>query len=137
MISVFTGSPQNFSYMSDFDFGDYPIGAFAEIFSVPKFLSGLRSIPKDQPWHLAHVTSWMRKSEKITSLMLPENYKRHPGWRWTIDYPEDYRFIVELIKQLGSDWNTLQYPEISEILMANPELNLINANLRQKNLELG
>ena len=137
MIQTFNSVETEIDYMSDFDFGFYPVGAFAEIFSVSKFLSGLKGIPILEPWHLAHVTSWMRKTTRISPLALPLNFEKRPGWRWTIDYPEDFEFMTKLIKELGNSWTQATYPEILEVLEQNPELTKINSHLHQKPIELG
>ena len=137
MIESFMSSDEPIDYMSDFDFGQYPIGAFAEIFSVNSFLSGIKNIPKSEPWHFAHVTSWMRKNTPITSLGLPAEFEKRPGWRWTVDYPEDLYFIRKLIELLGQSWVELTYPEIVRILDKNLELLQINSRVKQKPIELG
>jgi spore coat polysaccharide biosynthesis protein SpsF (cytidylyltransferase family) len=137
MIDNIKGSHERIDYMSDFDFGDYPIGAFAEIFSVPTFLSSIKNIPSSEPWHLSHVTSWMRNTAQISSLKLPEEFVRRPGWRWTVDYPEDLIFIRKLTELLGKSWTELTYPEIVSILDKNLNFLRINSGLDQKPIELG
>lgn len=137
MIRKFIDSSQDIDYMSDFDFKQYPVGAFAEIFSVPKFLSGIKAIPVQEPWHFSHVTSWMRKSTRISPLQLPANFEFRPSWRWTVDYPEDFDFISQLIKCIGESWIHSTYPQIVQILDQNPKLLAINSSLVQKPLELG
>jgi spore coat polysaccharide biosynthesis protein SpsF (cytidylyltransferase family) len=137
MIRKFDDLCQEIDYMSDFDFGEYPVGAFAEIFSVPKFLSGVKDIPADEPWHFAHVTSWMRKSTRISPLQLPSIFVPRTSWRWTIDYPEDLEFISQLIKCMGRSWISSTYPEIVRVLDSKPQLLAINFSLKQKPIELG
>jgi spore coat polysaccharide biosynthesis protein SpsF (cytidylyltransferase family) len=137
MIRKFKDVDQEIDYMSDFDFRQYPVGAFAEIFSVAKFLSGIKDIPAKEPWHFAHVTSWMRKSARSSPLQLPADFPLRPSWRWTVDYPEDLDFIAQLIKSIGSSWINSTYQEIVQILDANPDLLAINSKFDQKPLELG
>ena len=137
MIETFTTTDQEFDYMSDFDFGRYPVGAFAEIFSVSKFLSGIKDIPESEPWHFAHVTSWMRRTNRISPLRLPDEFKQRKNWRWTVDYAEDFEFISKLISVLGDSWINLNYPKIVEVLDMNPELLQINSSIKQKSIELG
>jgi spore coat polysaccharide biosynthesis protein SpsF len=137
MIENFTSFNQKFDYMSDFDFGHYPTGAFAEIFSVQQFLSGVKNIPESEPWHRAHVTSWMRKTTRISSLLLPGEFVQRPTWRWTVDYDEDYEFFQQLIEVLGKSWITFTYPEIVKVLDRYPEILKINSGMKQKSIELG
>ena len=137
MISEFTTSMANIDYMSDFDYGHFPMGAFAEIFSVPKFLSGITNIPESEPWHNSHVTSWMRKSSQRSALKLPIEFKHRPDWRWTVDYPEDLEFARKLISLLGESWITLPYPKIVEVIDQNPGLEEINKGISQKTIEMG
>ena len=137
MIENFNSLNNEIDYMSDFDFGYFPAGAFAEVFSVPKFLMGIESIPNVEPWHRAHVTTWMRKTTRISSLLLPNDFVSRPNWRWTVDYSEDLRFIHQLINKLGESWINLSYPEIVKVIDRNPELVRINSRMKQKPIELG
>ena len=137
MIKSFNLNNHGNDYMSDFDFGQYPIGAFAEIFSVAKFLSGIKEIPENEPWHFAHVTSWMRQSTQISPLIIPDEFVPRRGWRWTVDYPEDFAFLERLIDVLGESWIHMTYPEIVRVLDVNPELLKINLGINQKSIELG
>ena len=137
MIKSFNLCNHEIDYMSDFDFGQFPIGAFAEIFSVAKFLTGIKDISESEPWHLAHVTSWMRKSTQISPLILPKEFVPRKGWRWTVDYPEDFEFIERLTDVLGDSWIHMTYPEIVRVLDENPELLKINLGISQKLIELG
>jgi spore coat polysaccharide biosynthesis protein SpsF (cytidylyltransferase family) len=137
MIENIKNSHDRIEYVSDFDYGEYPIGAFAEIFSVPAFLSGIKNIPKSEPWHFAHVTSWMRKTAQVGSLQLPAEFVQRPGWRWTVDYPEDLVFIRKLTESLGKSWIDLTYPEIVSVLDKKLNLLRINSSVNQKSIELG
>ena len=137
MIKTFTSADPPIDYMSDFDFGFFPTGAFAEIFSVSKFLSTIKDIPESEPWHFSHVTSWMRKNTRISSLRLPIEFEQRPNWRWTIDYPEDFEFISQLTKTLGDSWVNFSYPEIIEVLDKSPALTKINSGIAQKSIEQG
>jgi spore coat polysaccharide biosynthesis protein SpsF len=137
MIRYFNLNDHEIDYMSDFDFGYYPLGAFAEIFSVAKFLSSIKDITEYEPWHFSHVTSWMRKSTRISPLKLPDEFVRRPGWRWTVDYPEDFEFLGRLTDVLGKSWMNMTYPEIVKVLDRNPELLKINLGVSQKLIELG
>jgi spore coat polysaccharide biosynthesis protein SpsF len=137
MIEKFHLMRDESDYMSDFDFGHFPTGAFAEVFSVPKFLTGIKHIPKSEPWHHAHVTSWMRKSTRVSSLLLPNDFLRRPNWRWTVDYAEDLQFIKQLIEKLGDSWIEFSYPEIVKVIDRNPDLVRINYGMKQKSIELG
>jgi spore coat polysaccharide biosynthesis protein SpsF len=137
MINSFTTSVTKIDYMSDFDYGFFPAGAFAEIFSVPKFLLGLNDIPESEPWHYSHVTSWMRKSTQKSPLTLPVHFEPRPGWRWTVDYQEDLEFIRNLILLLGESWMTAPYPKIVEVIDQNLKLLEINKGFSQKNIKLG
>ena len=137
MIRKFKDVDQEIDYMSDFDFRQYPVGAFAEIFSVAKFLSGIKDIPASEPWHLSHVTSWMRKTTRISPLQLPTSFVSRASWRWTVDYPEDLEFMIRLIKYIGNSWINSTYQEIVQILDENPKLLTINSGFAQRPLELG
>ena len=79
----------------------------------------------------------MRRTNRISPLRLPDEFKQRKNWRWTVDYAEDFEFISKLISVLGDSWINLNYPKIVEVLDMNPELLQINSSIKQKSIELG
>lgn len=137
MTEAFAATFKKIDYISDFELGQYPTGAFAEIFSAAVFLESLGTIPITDHWHFSHVTSWMRLISRTSSLKLPREFKHRPKWRWTVDYPEDFQFINQLVNVMGSSWLDWSYPEIVKVLDKYPQLTEINQGLVQKQIELG
>ena len=54
--------------------------------------------------------------------------------RWTLDTPEDYRFLVLLFELLGSRWQQAGYEEVADLLAQHPEIMRINCDVQQKQL---
>jgi spore coat polysaccharide biosynthesis protein SpsF len=52
--------------------------------------------------------------------------------RWTLDAPEDYRFLSLLFELLGTRWQQAGYEEIADLLAQHSELMSINGDVRQK-----
>ena len=49
--------------------------------------------------------------------------------RWTVDYPEDLRFVEEVLRELGEGGETAGLAEINAVLERRPELREINRHL--------
>lgn len=95
------------------------------------------AIPADEDYHRTHVTSWTVAKGQVQRIPEPNDWPARPGWRWTVDTPEDYAMAQKAFAQFGEDWATIRYPEMVAQLDAHPEITGINGSIRQKSLEEG
>jgi spore coat polysaccharide biosynthesis protein SpsF len=80
---------------------------------------------------LEHVTPyiWKNRSGKVEFYQVKQTTD-NSRFRITVDTPEDFELIKELIEKYKAD--QLSYTEIEHILITHPELSAINAHIEQK-----
>ena len=106
----------------------YPRGLDVEIFRFTALKDAYENAV--DPYEREHVTPYIY-----------ENYsKRHyhrwnqsfPAYRWTLDTEEDFLFISEVYRYLYKGIHNFYTDDILELLRTHPELNEINAQVKQK-----
>ncbi len=111
-------------YVSNVSPRTYPDGLDTEVFS----LSALERV-------------WQEVKDPREREMIPENFLEHPkkyrlgnvaydrdlsAMRWTVDYPDDLKFITEIYRRLYREDKIFVMADILELLTKNPELPEIN-----------
>lgn len=114
-------------YCSNIDPPCYPDGLDVEVFSR---LSLEHSAPFSTSYAKEHVTANLRSDLGVTRLSLLTNYDGSQH-RWTIDEPDDYRFLLELYKALGQNLLSMDWRAIAAFLDDNLNLSLINSMHRR------
>lgn len=119
-------------YLSNTLIRTYPRGVDAEIFSY----GALRAAHERarEPYEREHVTPYIYMHPERFVL---ENYASNPNLshlRWTLDTPEDLRFIEEVYGALYREGEIFSTAAILTLLEGRPELAQINAHVPQKAL---
>lgn len=116
---VKNSSPE-ITYLSDFDSKNFPIGSFGEIFLASALLKCKNNM---LDYHKSHVTLKLRENLK-NEISIPHNssFPFAPGWRWTIDYQEDYEWLCNLNNTLDNNLINYNYCELVEFLNLNKKL---------------
>jgi spore coat polysaccharide biosynthesis protein SpsF len=114
-----------------------PLGYGAELARAAELLASEREIPAAEPWHRTHVLSWLRSRSQPCLAPAPADWPARPGWRWTIDTPEDLAMARGAFALFGARAASLSYPEMVARLDAHPEVAGANLHVRQKAVEEG
>jgi spore coat polysaccharide biosynthesis protein SpsF len=79
-----------------------------------------------QPSEREHVTPWLRSNPGLRKANLPGPGGKAAEQRWTLDFPEDYRFLVSLFERLPP-WPAIpSTAEVLAILARHPDILDIN-----------
>lgn len=130
-------NPNAFDYISDFDSHLFPTGSFPEIVSATELFNAEKALGEKLTSHHAHVTSWTRVHARTSQIHGKEIWPRKPGWRWTVDYREDFDFVNQVFELLGDQWREFNYERLCALIENHPEISSINSHLAQKSEELG
>lgn len=114
-----------------------PVGYGVELVRADALRRASAAIPASQPFHRAHVTSWLTQNGRLASVALPEAWPMRADWRWTIDTYEDLAMARSAFRLFGSEAATIDYPAMVRRLDATPEIAAMNAHIVQKKLEEG
>ncbi len=126
------GRQQPCDYLSNSLERTYPRGLDAEIFS--------RAVLEDafahatEPHEREHVTPYIYHHPEKFRVCHFKAAKDLSELRWTLDTPEDYRFLVEVFSRLEMDGSCFSTGQVLTLLAAHPELADINREIRQKEL---
>jgi spore coat polysaccharide biosynthesis protein SpsF len=102
----------------------WPHGLDCEVFTVQALRLAHRqaSFQEDRE----HVTPWLRRNPDLTKVGLEGPGGDVAAMRWTIDYPEDLKFLQTLASKCNLI-QTLRWQDIAAAIRANPQLLAINA----------
>ena len=81
---------------------------------------------------LEHVTPYLYRNPKKYNLLSVKNKEDLSKYRWTIDYPEDFKFVEEIYKRFGTDNSSFNMKDIVNLLNNEPELTKINSKYKKK-----
>ncbi len=113
----------------------FPLGYMPAIFRARALIDIESRIPADENYHRSHVTSVFLK-ESAQAIRIKELPNR-PGWRWTIDTLEDLSMAREVFMKFGTEWKTISYDNMVQIVDSNLYLMEINSQIVQKDIQDG
>ena len=111
----------------------YPIGLDAEIVSMPMLEKAWKNA--EEKYEREHVMPWFYDTPgrcKVSILDNPVDYGMH---RWTVDSPEDYAMMQALFNRLENP-STASWMDVLHTIEANPDLELINASTKAKEMKV-
>ena len=82
----------------------------------------------DAPADREHVTPWLRRDESVHRIHVPGPDAALATKRWTLDFPEDYRFFEALFDLLPPAPHIARFDEILAVIEAHPEIAALNAH---------
>lgn len=109
---------------------NYPRGLDTEVFSF----GALQRCYKEavaQP-DREHVTPYIYRNPQLFNFHYFDSYEDLSSYRWTVDTPEDYQLLKNIIEALYSRKVDFNYKDILALLAEFPEWVSINAHVRQK-----
>ncbi len=110
----------------------FPRGLDTEIFTFQTLETAYREAKK--PYEREHVTPYIWQDDKrfrILDVTFPKNYS---DLRWTVDTPEDFKFVTAVYESLYSQKSDFGFHDILKLLEKNPYLQIMNRNIQQKAL---
>lgn len=87
--------------------------------------------------HRAHVTSAIRERGGSSAWDPPAAWPRRPGWRWTVDTPDDLAMADAAFRAFGPGAASIDYPAMVECLDLLPEVTARNAMVAQRSADEG
>ncbi|MDA7441047.1 glycosyltransferase family protein [Candidatus Pseudothioglobus singularis] len=139
MIDEFETASLDIDMVSNCINRSFPIGLDCRIINAKTLLT-VNDICKD-PIHRSHGTTYIYASEDSSRFKNKNIYAidelNMPSWRWTLDTPEDYKFLRKLFKDYGDSIIDASAIELASFLKKNMELLKINSNIVQKTIEMG
>lgn len=103
----------------------WPHGLDCEVFSA-KLLKEA-ALKSTDPYEREHVTPWMRNNNPdvvVANLPFPQGNSYVN--RWTLDTPEDYKFLCQLFERMPDGPKAFDYRVPLAIVEADPSLSAIN-----------
>jgi len=113
-------------YVSNFVRRTYPRGLDCEIITQRALH---RAWLEDREWR-EHVTPYVYKHPEQFSIGSVTNDEDFSHMRWTVDTSEDLAFVRKVYDHFGHD--RFSWRDVLEVLKANPQWEMINANVEQK-----
>jgi len=83
-----------------------------------------------------HVTPYLYQNPGLFRLLSVTNDQDYSGYRWTVDTPEDLKFVCAVYNRLGSTGD-FSWMDVLALLAQEPALAEMNRDIRQKSLRKG
>ncbi len=105
----------------------FPEGMDIEIFSRIALEKAWKEASK--PSEREHVTFYFWKNTDLFSIYRYDLSQNLSNYRLTVDYPEDFELVKNIIKYFGDSLSDIQLHQIIEFLNDNPSLLLLNKDI--------
>lgn len=108
----------------------FPHGLDCEAFSAVALERAFENarLPEERE----HVTPWLRTQSDVRHAVVTGPGGDLAHQRWTLDYPEDYAFLVALFDLLAPAPEIPGWRVVADLVAARPDLERINRNRRQR-----
>ena len=139
VVSVFKQAEGRYDFVSNEIERSYPIGLDCRVFPVA-VLEEAAELCQDE-MHRVHGSTYIyrgagRDRYRVKNVLAPEVLNRST-LRWTLDEQADLDFLKKVMQHFGNRYDRFTALELMQWLDSHPELNSINAGVRQKALEDG
>jgi spore coat polysaccharide biosynthesis protein SpsF len=130
-VDKYMSTSNKWLYMSNGIERTYPRGFDFEIFSLPMLKEAFEK--STSPSEREHVTPYFYQNRHgLTQFEHIKQSSDMSSYRLTVDEADDFKLIEKLITDFHCE--KLSADEICSVLLANPELKLINQHIEQKKL---
>ena len=105
----------------------YPEGLDVEVFRFDalKRAHGEAALSSDRE----HVTPYIWRHPELFKAVNFEHSEDLSGWRWTLDWPEDFQFILAVYHHFYKGHSYFPYREVIDYVRAHPDLLQINSGV--------
>ncbi|WCK54189.1 glycosyltransferase family protein [Aneurinibacillus sp. Ricciae_BoGa-3] len=133
VINAYLHGTEHYDYVSNTLTRTYPRGLDVEVFSIAALSEAYKRA--SSPAEIEHVTPYIyhpHNNFRLGNL----GYKEDKSfYRWTVDTPEDFELIKNIIESLYPINCDFKMLDVFELLTHHPEWPLINQHIEQKSLE--
>lgn len=112
----------------------YPRGLDTEVFSFEALERAWKEAKEN--YQREHVTPYLYENPEKFKLLNVSNDDDLSHLRWTLDTPDDFKFISEIYKRLYNKEKMFYMEDILKVLDKEPELIEINKNIKQKEIKI-
>ncbi|MEY8763045.1 MULTISPECIES: cytidylyltransferase domain-containing protein [Clostridium] len=123
---------ENIDYLSNKIKPTYPRGLDVEIFTFKALEKCFKEADKD--YEKEHVTPYIYLNPDKFKFKNYENKKDYSKFRWTLDTKEDLELIEIIYNNLYKENSFFYFEDILKFVLDNPEVSIVNENVRQKEL---
>lgn len=120
------------NYASNFLERTYPRGLDNEVVSFDDLARAWCEAKR--PYQRVHVTPYFYENPDLFRLLAVTHDCDLSQHRWTVDTPDDLRFVRAVFHRFGDD-DGFTWQEVLQLLEAEPRLVAINRHVRQKGLQ--
>ncbi len=131
VISEFLNLPYVDYVSNTFSLRTFPRGLDVEVMQF-KALERARTLDRSR-LSREHVTRYIHQRPDIFSIRAYWHTEDLSKFRWTVDTPEDLKLLRLIFSSFNNDEFT--WLEVVDLLEANPDLNLINSHIVQKEIQ--
>ena len=128
MVEFFENNRADFVFCKDL-----PIGIQTYIIRMSAMEDGIKrkNVEDTEIWG-----GYLNRPElyKVYQFHVKDPLYKHPEWRLTLDYPEDYKLIKNIFDELYTEDNIFSLKEIMNLLKNNPDL--LNINKMKKQMKI-
>ncbi len=120
----------NIDYVSNLHPATWPDGNDVEVMSMQALQKAY--VSAKAPHEREHTTPWLwdgNEDIRCGNVLNPNGRDDSMSFRWTLDYPDDYKLIRSLYDALYVQNPEFSYAEIMEYIDAHPDVLNINAHL--------
>ena len=128
-VGTFFEKKYDYLYYKD----SFPTGICVEIFTFAALKKAYEEAT--DPECIEHVTPYIRYNPKLFNAIHfhDETDEDLSGMRFTMDTPEDYKFVKAVYEHFGD--NGFSYQDVLKFVKDNPELTSINKGIEQRKVE--
>lgn len=83
------------------------------------------------PGEREHVTPYIYRNKSLFNLKSVKIDKDLSKYRWTVDYPEDFKLIEEILTNIYPNNNNFSMYDVLNYLDCNPQLVEINSGIEK------
>lgn len=106
-----------------------PDGLDVEVMSVQALETAAKSA--DKMSEREHVTPYLRRPDTTFRIGHCDHIKGQEHQRWTVDYPEDFQLIDQILEHLYSSNPHFGFQEVLQLLHNKPELAQLNQGIQR------
>ena len=122
-------SSGNCDYVSNCVYATLPDGLDAEVFTFESLDHAYRHATL--PSEIEHVTPYIRNHPEIFKIGNWTHHENLSHLRWTVDEPEDFEFVRQVIEALYPGNRKFHMNHILELIRQRPDLTHINAHIKR------
>jgi spore coat polysaccharide biosynthesis protein SpsF len=122
-----------YDYVSNTLVRTYPRGMDTEVFSMHLLETAYHEATS--PGDREHVTPFFYRQPRRYRLQAVMNDRDYSGYRWTVDTPEDFALIEQIIEMIYPGNPCFGMDDVIRLLDRHPELSMINAHIEQKKVD--